>query len=223
MIKIKDNILSLSLLLTIPLFHVFYVILNNSSRGVHSVATELDRTIPFIEEFIIPYVLWYAFIFIIFGYLCLKERPLYYKTLIAYLMGVGICYIIYYFFQTVVPRPTVVSDDWITSLVVYIYKSDAPYNGFPSIHVLTTYIMMKAINKCQINRWITICIYALGVLIIASTLFVKQHVLYDVISATLLGAIIFRWVYHFDLEKATTVWRRREELEDEYPVRSYRA
>lgn len=223
MTKVRNSILPLSLLLMIPLFHLFYIILNNSSRGVQSLATSIDRDIPFIKEFIIPYILWYAYIFIIFGYLCYSNRTLYYKTLTAYLMGVVICYITYFFFQTTVLRPVLVGNDWLTNLVAQIYKSDAPYNSFPSIHVLTTYIMMKVINKCRLNLWINLTINGIGLLIIASTLFVKQHVIFDVFSAFVLGGVLFRLVYHFDMEKMTVVSSRREGLKDEYQVGSYRA
>ncbi len=54
--KIKGNIIPLSLMLIIPIVNVFYGILNNSNRGVYTLVTDLDKSMPFIPVFSVPYM-----------------------------------------------------------------------------------------------------------------------------------------------------------------------
>lgn len=72
-------------------------------------------------------------------------------------------------------RPTFVDDDILTKIVEIVYKNDKPYNRFPSLHVLTTYFVMNGISEVESNKKITLPVNITGVLIILSTLFVKQQ------------------------------------------------
>ncbi|MCY6356520.1 phosphatase PAP2 family protein [Clostridium sp. ZS2-4] len=192
--KLKKNIIPISLMLIIPILNIFYGILNNDSRGVYSLETKIDTLIPFTKSFIIPYVIWYPFIFLVLVYLCLKNTKIYYKTLFCLSIGFVVSYIIFYFFQTTIVRPAFVEDDILTKIVEIVYKNDKPYNCFPSLHVLTTYFVMKGISEVESNRKITLPVNITGVLIIVSTMFVKQHVAMDVIFAIIIGEIIVKVV-----------------------------
>jgi membrane-associated phospholipid phosphatase len=194
-LKCKENLIFLLLMGSIPLVNIFYPILNSSNRGVNSLVTDLDRGLPLLKVFILPYISWYGFIFITLAYLCLKDRRGYFKTLISINLSLLVCYTIYFFYQTTVPRPIINETDWLTELVALIYQADEPFNCFPSIHCLTSYLMMKAINNSSAkNLYNQSIIYPLAILIILSTLFVKQHVFLDVIIAILLGDIIYDFV-----------------------------
>lgn len=192
--KLKENIIPISFMLSIPILNIFYGILNNNSRGVYSLVTNIDTLIPFTKSFIIPYVIWYPFIFLVLVYLCLKNTKIYYKTLFCLSIGFIVSYTIFYFFQTTVVRPTFVEDDILTKIVEIVYKNDKPYNCFPSLHVLTTYFVMKGISEVESNKKITLSVNIIGVSIILSTMFVKQHVVMDVIFAIVLGGIILKVV-----------------------------
>lgn len=200
--EIIQNFRSLSLMLSIPILNIFYVLLNNAERGAYSLMTDLDRNIPFVKEFIIPYVIWYFFVFGTLVFFCLKDKKVYYQTLLSIDLGLIICYITYFVFQTHVPRPELIGDDILTKLVALIYFKDQPYNAFPSIHVLLSFLMIKGNNKYQgRNFWNMSLVYINGILIILSTLFVKQHVVLDVFAGIVLGNVVFDLVYTLDLEK----------------------
>lgn len=192
--KLKKNIFQLSFMISIPIVNIFYGILNNSSRGVYNLTTNIDKATPFLRVFIIPYVIWYPYIFFILVYLCLNNKKVYYKTLFCLNIGFIASYVIFYLFQTVVVRPNLVQGDILTKLVHVVYKNDKPFNCFPSLHVLTTYFVMKGINEIDANKKIKILTGVIGSLIILSTLFVKQHVIMDVVFAIILGGIILRCV-----------------------------
>lgn len=106
--------------------------------------------------------------------------------------GLILCYSVYYLFQTTVPRPDVNSNGLISSMVQFIYATDQPYNCFPSIHVLSSYIVIKAVMQCrQISKQLKSFIVIFCWFIIASTLFVKQHVLLDVAGGILLAELLY--------------------------------
>lgn len=200
--KIKKNIVPLILMLTIPIVNVFYGILNNSNRGVYTLVTEFDKSVPFLAVFSIPYMVWYPFIIICLIYMCFKNRELYYKSLSSIVISLIISYIIFFFFQTTVPRPEVIANDTFSGIVKFIYSTDNPYNCFPSIHVITTYIVMRYMlnNEVKNNRIINIIVTILGILIILSTEFIKQHVLLDIIFAIILGEGIYNMINYYGLE-----------------------
>ncbi|UKS25161.1 phosphatase PAP2 family protein [Paenibacillus sp. HWE-109] len=179
-------------LFSIPVLNVFYGHLNNGSGNVGNLMTDLDNLIPFLPVFIIPYLFWYPFIFGMFIVLFLKDRAVYYRSLIALCAGLISCYLIYATYQTTVPRPSIIDNSWLTGLVKFVYAADKPFNCFPSIHVLTSYIVLKASYRCSFGRKARTAIVIAAWSIIISTLFVKQHALLDVAGAVLLSeALVF--------------------------------
>jgi membrane-associated phospholipid phosphatase len=180
-------------LLSIPLLHTIYDYLNKyHTKSATNILTTADAYIPFVPEFIIPYIGWYFFMFFYLFYLCQKDRKIYYESLITINIGMLISYVIYFAFQTTVPRPILVGNDFYTNLVRFIYINDQPYNCFPSIHVLTTFVIMYGIYKSEINSFFhRNFVYLFGLLIIVSTVFVKQHSIIDGIAAVALVILVF--------------------------------
>lgn len=202
-------------LLSIPLLHTFYELLNKFRTGATNIAITIDHKIPFIPEFVIPYIGWYIFIFFYLIYFFQKDKKIYYKSLISMNIGMIISYIIYFFFQTTFPRPVLEGNDVYTNLVRFIYANDQPYNCFPSIHVLTTFIIMYGMFKSEINsRAHAYTIYFLGTLIIMSTVFVKQHSILDGIASIVLVHFIFKVVTALKLaellDSVTKKWTAKE-------------
>ncbi|BBI31396.1 inositol phosphorylceramide synthase [Cohnella abietis] len=176
-------------LLVIPLLNIVYELLNHSGDNVHSLVTSLDVSTPFIPVFIIPYVLWYPFLLGVLVLILRKNVQKYYQTVLALCMGLILCDLIYICFQTMVPRPEVAPNGFLHQLVSLVYASDKPFNCFPSIHVLTSTLMIAG---SSIIRWkIRIPIVVVAWSIIASTLFIKQHVIADVIAGMLAAKLVF--------------------------------
>jgi hypothetical protein len=179
-------------LLVIPLLARIYELLNSHSHRAVDISTSIDQAIPFLSIFIIPYILWYGYIFCYLVYFCFKDTKVYLKTLILIVVAELICFVIYFFFQTTVPRPTIVGNNLFNNLVSWIYENDRPFNCFPSIHVLTTFAIMLASLHIKNKHLLTnICIHVVGTLIIISTLFVKQHVIFDMISSMFLVTFLY--------------------------------
>ncbi|MBB2483029.1 phosphatase PAP2 family protein [Bacillus sp. APMAM] len=195
--SIPSHLMALCWLISIPLLGTLYVILNRQNVKAYSLVTDLDRHIPFIKIFIIPYVSWFVFILAALIYLCVKNRQVYYRTLVYFNIGLLICYGIYSVFQTHVPLPTLTGHDLLTNMVRSVYHLDEPYNCFPSTHVLTSYLILKGFQSAKnIPRPIRIGVSLMALLIMVSILFVKQHVLFDLIGGVAVVEVIYflhRW------------------------------
>jgi len=208
--KIKD-LPYLLFLLVMPVLGLIYKILNNNPREAVILSTDIDDKIPFLPIFVIPYIIWYAFILGYLVYFWYKDTRVYLKTLTLIVIGELVCFVIYFFFQTTVPRPNLVANGVLIELVGMIYSHDQPYNAFPSIHVLTTFaIILGNINIRNKHIIHSIFVPVMGSLIIISTLFVKQHYILDMFASMFLTSFIYGVVFElFEFkvaEKSDTVY-----------------
>lgn len=193
---LKNKIKDLSLMITIAISNIFYVLLNNGNRGSRELVTYIDKITPFIKEFVIPYILWYIYIPLGLFIIYIFNKKNYFNTIITLNISLIISYLIFYFFQTTVPRPILYGDDIFTKLVMLIYNHDNPYNCFPSVHVISTYMVMRGINSSISKKVINYSIQITGILIILSTIFIKQHVVLDIISAILINETVI-FIFNF--------------------------
>ncbi len=168
----------------------------------------LDDYIPFVEYFIVPYLLWFAFVAVAAGYFFFTDKTGFYR-LSAFLI-VGMTFFL--FLCTVFPnglnlRPaTFARDNIFVELVKHVYATDTPTNVLPSIHVFNSLGVCIAIwhsEALKKHRKIQYGAYLLAVLIILSTVFLKQHSVTDVIAAFALACLIYPFVYATQEKKAT--------------------
>lgn len=176
-------------LLAIPIINILYLLQNHGGDHVQSLVTEVDRDTPFIPAFSVPYLLWYPFLLLVFVLIVRKDKWEYYRTLLAFCTGLLLSNVIYLMFQTTVPRPEVASTGFFDNLVMLVYKGDEPYNCFPSIHVMTSTLMILGSRALGWRMRVPIFLFASS--IIASTLFIKQHVIADVFAGILLAKFVF--------------------------------
>jgi hypothetical protein len=192
---LKKNSMYLSMMIAIPILNIAYGLLDNSARGYYVLATKLDGQVPFIKVFILAYWIWYPFMIMSLIFFCINYKHIYYRVLFTIIIGMIACYIVYFFFQTKVPRPTVYGTDLLSDFVRITYKYDKPFNGFPSIHVLTTYAIIRGEGgSIKKNIKTKTPMYVIGILIILATQFVKQHVILDLAIAIILGEVIYRFI-----------------------------
>ncbi|MHA7138536.1 phosphatase PAP2 family protein [Rossellomorea arthrocnemi] len=192
----KKDLPYLLCLLVMPLLGLLYKLLNTDTREAVILSTDMDALIPFVPVFIVPYIIWYAFILGYLFYFWYKDIPIFIKTLSVIVIGELVCFIIYFFFQTTVPRPDLAGDGVFVNLVGMIYSHDQPYNAFPSIHVLTTFsIILANINIKNKHSFHSAFVPIMGSLIIVSTLFVKQHYILDMVGSIFLTAFIYGIIF----------------------------
>ncbi|MCI8327279.1 MAG: phosphatase PAP2 family protein, partial [Lachnospiraceae bacterium] len=79
-----------------------------------------------------------------------------------------------------------------------LYKADTPTNLFPSIHVYNSLGVHFAITKSESLRnkkRIKALSFILCTSIILSTMFLKQHSFFDVITAFAMAAVLYGLIY----------------------------
>ena len=166
----------------------------------YMIHSPIDNHIPFIEYFIVPYLLWFIFIAVTVAYFLIKDKWGFYRLCAFLFSGMTIFLIICTVFPNALNlRPTVFPrDNMFTDIVKVLYKTDTPTNVLPSIHVFNSIgaaIAISHSNDLKKHRWIQISAYILAALIILSTMFLKQHSVTDVIAAVAMACIIYPFVY----------------------------
>jgi membrane-associated phospholipid phosphatase len=96
-----------------------------------------------------------------------------------------ISYLFFIFYQTEALRPQIIGAGLFNDLVRFIYAHDAPYNCFPSLHTSLSTVMALYFVFIK-SKW-KLFFVIISLLIILSTLFVKQHYILDVIAGLILG------------------------------------
>ena len=181
----------------------------------HVIHSVLDDKIPFVEYFIVPYLLWFVFIAAVFLYFFFTDVEGFYK--LAKLSFIGMT--IFLLISTVFPngltlRPVVFPRDNIfTDMVRMLYLADTPTNVFPSLHVFNSLAACIAIAQSeQLKKHPVISngAYILAGLIILATMFLKQHSVIDVMGAVLMAYTLYQFVYATEKKKVPSVSRSRE-------------
>lgn len=168
----------------------------------------LDDHIPFIEYFIIPYYLWFLFMTVSVLYFFFTSRADFYRLTAFLITGMTFFLIICTLFPNGLNlRPTEFArDNVFVDLVQRLYMVDTPTNVLPSIHVFNTTGVLIAVahsSRLKTHRFVKSGTYILGILIILSTVFLKQHSVTDVIAALAMACVIYPFVYAAQTKKAT--------------------
>lgn len=164
----------------------------------------LDDYIPFCEVFIVPYLLWFVYVAAVVVFLVFKDKQEYYRACVFLMTGMTIFLIV----STIWPNghhlrpPVLPRDNVFSSLVAALWRADTPTNLWPSIHVynsLGAHFAVMHTGALADKKGIRIASLVLAVSIILSTMFLKQHSVFDVVTAFLLGGIMYILVYKREL------------------------
>lgn len=172
----------------------------NVTTRYYVVQTEFDKYIPFIEYFIVPYLLWFLFIVAAFLYFFFTDVPGFYRLAAFMFSGMTIFLIV----STIFPngqdlRPAVFERDNIfVDMVRMLYRADTCTNVFPSLHVFNSLSVCIAVfesNELKKHRAVSLGVYTLAGLIILATMFLKQHSILDTVGACLMAWVLYQFVY----------------------------
>ena len=174
----------------------------------HVIQIRLDEHIPFIEYFIIPYLMWFLFIAVVFLYFFFTDVKGFYKLAAFMFTGMTVFLII----STVFPngqdlRPVIFERDNIfVDMVRALYRTDTCTNVFPSLHVFNSLSVCAAIADSEAlkkHRGVCIGAYVLAGLIILATMFLKQHSVLDGLAAVVLSIVLYFFIYQPEMTKAS--------------------
>ena len=172
----------------------------NVTNDFYIIHTALDEKIPFVEFFIVPYLLWFAFITFFTLYFFFPSRSEFYRMAAFMIMGMTVFLII----STIYPngqilRPTdFARENIFVDLVKDLYQGDTPTNIFPSIHAYNSigvHLAVRNSERLKENKIAQHGTFVLSVLIVLSTMFLKQHSVLDVIGAMGLAVPAYHLAY----------------------------
>lgn len=203
--KYKHAWVMLYIFLYLPWF--FFLEENVNHYDIIHVA--LDDYIPFCEYFIIPYLMWFAYVIFAVLYFFFTNKDDYYRICAFLFIGMTISMII----CTMWPnghdlRPTdITRDSFCMDLIRGLWKTDTSTNVFPSIHVYNSIGVHVAImhsEQLKDKKLVKAGSFVLMVSICLATVFLKQHSVMDGIGAIVLAMFMYRLVYG-----AEQAWNRR--------------
>ncbi len=198
------------LALIVPVYFLIYIPwfryierINTATSRYHIIHMKLDDYVPFCEYFVIPYFLWFAYIAVVVIATFFTDDREYLRCCTFLFVGMTIFLII----STLYPngqllRPHVFENqNLFTYLTGYLYSIDTPTNLFPSIHVFNSIGVHITVRRNKVLReikWIQITSFIICVSIILSTVFLKQHSMFDLITAFIMAIVLYPLVYLVD-------------------------
>lgn len=155
--------------------------------------SNIDNYIKFNVLGIIPYCIWYFLTLLIPLYIFKKEKYLFINYIVSYFLTAIIADIIFVIYPTAVIRPEIVGNGILYSLTKLIYMIDSDsINCFPSLHCAVAALWTLYIFKCKDTKIVLkISVLITSILIILSTMLIKQHVFIDFISGVVLAIVVF--------------------------------
>ncbi len=197
-LELKPLIISISLVLFQSILYALSKIISGSNAIV--IGGCIDALIPFKIIAIIPYCIWYFLIFIIPYYYYKKDKELLSKYILSYVLITLIANIIFIICPTSVNRPVVTGNDILSNMTKIVFFVDNnPVNCFPSLHCAISFLwIIYSLNMKNTNKYFKIIISIISMLIIISTLFIKQHVFIDMIGGICITILVVIITNHLD-------------------------
>lgn len=198
--SIKDRMRYWWTIFYFPFYVITFTIAEKINTEVTIISIPFDHSIPFIEYFIIPYLVWFPFIAITFAMFFWKDKKEFVKYVSALYIGMTVFLAVSFIFPNGLDlRPVSFERENIfVDMVKQLYSTDTSTNVIPSIHAYNSICAAIAIIKSKSVFTGTISKVLCTILslsIVLSTVFLKQHSILDVIAAIVMYLIVYYFVY----------------------------
>ncbi len=157
----------------------------------------LDGWLPFLNVFIVIYILAYLQWGIGYIVISRESKEMCHFIVVTDVLAKMICLFFFLVVPTYIVRPTITSNDFFSFLTQFIYKMDDPVNLFPSIHCLESYMVFRGCLNLNVSKRYKIGMGLFTVLVCLSTVFVKQHVVVDIIGGICIAEFSYQIVKRF--------------------------
>ncbi len=178
----------------------FFYLEKKVTNRFHVIHMDIDDKIPFIPAFCIPYFLWFGYVAFAICYTYLRDRQEYLRACKFLFPGMTIFLII----STIYPNGHYLRDSVTLGsgifdrMVRMLWGADTATNLFPSIHVFNSvgaHIALTRSRGVRDNKLAKGASFVLMCAIILSTVFIKQHSVFDVITALLMALVLYPIAY----------------------------
>lgn len=152
----------------------------------------LDALIPLRPEWVVIYVVTFLFWMMGLLFAARQDEELCFRFASGVIIAEIICCVIFIAFPSCITRPELAVSDFFTWALSVVYSFDTPTNCFPSMHCLFAYLVFRqSLRTPDAKTWFKVFCGVCAALICLSTLFVKQHVIADVIGGIFFGELAF--------------------------------
>ena len=157
------------------------------------IGNTIDKQTPFSYFAIIPYYIWFILLLFVPYYYYKKDKLTLCKYAASYIMCVLIADIIFIAYPTIIERPVVEIKGLLSFMTWFIYWVDnPPINCLPSLHcAISMLYILTAFSSKYVSTRFKVIITILGILVMVSTLVIKQHVLIDLITGDIIMTVCF--------------------------------
>ena len=177
----------------------------NAWRGVSTldVSIPLDEALPFVPWLVVPYISFYLY-FPIAAWVGAnddhREQGLVFFQRMLALTWVGLAAYLLLPLEITLRSQATGAEGVLGWLMDELHGADAPYNAWPSLHVLQSLLTLLFVRWSfkQHERWngpLAAAAWTACILLCLSTVLIKQHFIFDaVISCVMVGVAWPRWI-----------------------------
>jgi membrane-associated phospholipid phosphatase len=168
-----------------------YEVLNHLGRDhLIDISLPIDRQIPVLPIFVIPYLSFIPILFVVVPAILWKRPGDFKRFGLVVFVTQMILNVLYLVVPATLVRPAIAGSDPFTILLRdLVWKLDEPINTFPSNHVALSVVAIVTLGF--LSGWRKYWILQVWLLLVcASTLFVHQHVVLDVIGGVVCGGVV---------------------------------
>jgi len=181
---------------------IIYAIGESCGYRAYFLTSFIDDKIPLIKWFVYFYVIWYPMWVLVPYIVSLYSKEKYLKYFATALVCIFISLIIFVAFPTIMAEPVITETDYTSKLITLLFIIGSPTKCIPSLHVVyATMFVLPLIKEDKIPKYLKVIIWILAIGIILSTIFIKKHLIYDVITGILVAVISWIIVDKFKLYK----------------------
>ncbi len=172
-----------------PAYILSFVLLEKFTEGRHPhlVHCFIDDLIPFNQWFVIPYLTWHVLIAVVLFYTLINETENFRKLSRYFILTFTVTTIIYLIYPTYLElRPETYDRIFLLSDIVdMVYAVDTSDNVCPSLHIIgmAGMFMWSWDTRGKDGTLWKVGMIIATILIVISTLFMKQHSVVDVVAA----------------------------------------
>lgn len=184
------SILPLAAMLAMNGLAYFGTRLFTTSRYHYNIESPLDLMLPLVPAFVVIYILAYGQWILCYLLIAGEKKEYVYRIFLGEIIAKFMCLVIFMIFPTTLNRPEITGSGIFERMLAMVYSLDAADNLFPSIHCLESWVCWRGCRKLTgMPRWFSGVNFVFTLLVFASTVLLKQHVLIDIAGGVAVAEI----------------------------------
>ncbi len=161
-----------------------------TSRYHYNIESALDKMLPLVPAFVVIYILAYGQWILCYLLIAREPKEHCYRIFTGEIIAKFLCLVIFMIFPTTLNRPEITGSGIFEKMLAMVYSLDAADNLFPSIHCLESWVCWRGCRHLTgAPKWFSKLNFIFTLLVFASTVLLKQHVLIDIIGGIAVSEI----------------------------------